>query len=70
MDKRGGGREAVSRHCVEYFLSHISEKCRRGTRLYCVLENCWYPKCLWITGEGRGGVSRCLIEDFLSLRAE
>ena len=38
-DKRGGGREGLSRFSVKNFWSQSAEKFRRGTLLYCVSEN-------------------------------
>ena len=51
------------RFYVEFFLSHIAEKFRRGTLPFCVSEDFRQPKNLWIR---RRGVSRFSVGNYLS----
>ena len=46
----------ISRFSVEYLLSQSTEKLRKGP--FCVSQNFWYRKILWIRGEGGGGGGR------------
>ena len=67
MDKRLGMKEGgVSRFSVKIFLSHSTEKLRRGTFLFCtkflVSKNFMDKK----LGMKEGGVSRYSVKKFLS----
>ena len=58
----GGGHHGF----VEIFLSHRTETKSFVKEPFCFPENFWYRKIFWI----RGGISRFLVEIFLSHSAE
>ena len=58
-------RRGASRFC-RIFLSHRTEMESFVKEHFCLPENCWYRKNLWI----RGGISRFSVEIFMSHSAE
>ena len=58
-------RRGASRFC-RIFLSHLTETESFVKEHFCLPENCWYRKNLWI----RGGISRFSVEIFMSHSTE
>ena len=69
MDKRGRA-EGVSRHSINFFLSHKAGKLRRGTFLFPTkfLASKYFMDKRWAVKEG--GVSRYCVKNILSQDTE